>query len=248
MTGIIIQARISSTRLPKKMTKSFFNDKGIFELITEKILYFFPNTTIVVATSSNPVDDEIEKLCLKLGVQCFRGSENNVLQRFIDAAVKFNISKIIRICADNPFLNMLALKELIEYSTNSNADYISYKTSLNKPSILTHYGLWAEYISINALLKVSKLTQDRFFTEHVTNFVYSNENLFDIDFILIPYTIEQHSNVRLTLDTQEDFLLLQEIYKNVPNIDISTEMLIQTVVKHEKWTEKMNKQIIQNSK
>lgn len=248
MIGIIIQARIGSTRLPKKMTKSFFNDKGIFELITEKILYSFPNTTIVVATSSNPVDDEIEKLCLKLGVQCFRGSENNVLQRFIDAAVKFNISKIIRICADNPFLNMLALKELIEYSTYSNADYISFKTSLNKPSILTHYGLWAEYISINALLKVSKLTQDRFFTEHVTNFVYSNENLFDIDFILIPYTIEQHSNVRLTLDTQEDFLLLQEIYKNVPNIDISTEMLIQTVVKHEKWTEKMNKQIIQNSK
>ena len=180
MTGIIIQARIGSTRLPKKMTKAFFNDKGIFELITEKILKYFPNITIVVATSINPVDDEIEKLCQKIGVKCFRGSENNVLQRFIDAAEKFNISKIIRVCADNPFINMLALKNLIEFSTNSNADYISYKTSLNKPSILTHYGLWAEYVSINALLKVSKLTQDKFFTEHVTNFLYNNENLFDI--------------------------------------------------------------------
>ena len=248
MTGIIIQARIGSTRLPKKITKSFFNDKGIFELITEKILFFFPKIKIVVATSVNPIDDEIEKLCQKIGVQCFRGSENNVLQRFIDAAEKFNISKIIRVCADNPFLNMLALKNLIEYSTNSNADYISYKTSLNKPSILTHYGLWAEYVSINALLKVSKLTQDKFFTEHVTNFLYNNENLFDIDFILIPNSIEQHTNVRLTLDTLEDFLLLKEIYKNVSNIDISTEMLIQTVVKNEKWTEKMNKLIIQNAK
>jgi len=248
MTGIIIQARLGSTRLPKKMTKAFFNDKGIFELITEKILKYFPNITIVVATSINPVDDEIEKLCQKIGVKCFRGSENNVLQRFIDAAEKFNISKIIRVCADNPFINMLALKNLIEFSTNSNADYISYKTSLNKPSILTHYGLWAEYVSINALLKVSKLTQDKIFTEHVTNFLYNNENLFDIDFILIPNSIEQHSNVRLTLDTLEDFLLLQEIYKNVSNIDISAEMLIQTVVKNEIWTEKMNKLIIQNSK
>jgi spore coat polysaccharide biosynthesis protein SpsF len=248
MIGIIIQARLGSTRLPQKMLKPFFNGKGIFELITSRIIDNFPTIPIVVATTTNPLDNEIEKLCQKLNVNCFRGSENNVLQRFIETAEKYQISKIVRVCADNPFLNLIALKELIEYGSNSSADYISFRTSFNKPTILTHYGLWAEMVSTNALIKASKITDDKLHLEHVTNFIYLNENLFELDLIEIPSSIEQYSNVRMTLDTIDDFMLLQEIYEKIPNLDTSTEMLIQTVASNKIWTEKMNNQIIQNTK
>lgn len=248
MKGIIIQARLGSTRLPNKMIRPFYNEKGIFELLVVKIKFAFPDLKIVVATTTNPIDDKIFNLCKQIGVDCFRGSESNVLQRFIKAAEKYNINKIVRVCADNPFLNMLALRQLIVHIDTSTADYISYKNSDNKPTILTHYGFWAEMVTLKALKKAFTSTTNTLYLEHVTNFIYSNPDEFNIDLIPISSKIEVYNNVRMTLDTQEDFDLLQEIYMNTAEFNGKPEDLVEKVTKNKIWLIKMEEQIIKNEK
>jgi spore coat polysaccharide biosynthesis protein SpsF (cytidylyltransferase family) len=246
--GIIIQARLGSKRLPGKMILPFFNEKGIFELITEKIKKDFPDFKIVVATSTNTIDNELENMCNKLAIKCFRGSENNVLDRFINAAESNGISKIIRICADNPFLNMVELHKLVDKATESTADYISFQTSENKPTITTHYGFWAEVVTIEALRKVQNLTTDILYQEHVTNFIYANPQLFNIRLITIPKEVEQNEEIRMTLDTQQDFNLLKEIYSENSNFNQSPKELIDIVTKNQNWLDQMKKQILKNQK
>ena len=92
MLGIVIQARTGSTRLPNKMLLPFHASKGILELLLEKLRNSFNNLPIIVATTTNNRDDVIVELCLKNKIKYFRGSENNVLQRFIDVANKFSLT------------------------------------------------------------------------------------------------------------------------------------------------------------
>ena len=107
--GIIIQARTGSTRLPFKMTLPFFNDRGILELLLSRLKKAGLADKTIVATTENVRDDIICNIARNAGVSYFRGSESDVLDRFIQAANHYYVSKIIRICADNPFLDIPAL-------------------------------------------------------------------------------------------------------------------------------------------
>ena len=250
MTGIIVQARLGSTRLPKKMVLPFYENKGVLEIILEKIKNIFSDTyPIIVATTNNPLDNEIEELCKMLSVTCFRGNEEDVLQRFIDTAQENKITKIIRICADNPFIDMGSLKQLIQTFDKEDLDYLSFQTSKGVPTILTHYGFWAEAVSLSALIKVKSLTIENVYYEHVTNYIYTHPNLFKVSFIPIHYEIEKYENIRMTLDTKEDFSLLKEIYQKIDNNKIRTiEDLLLYVSKNKDWTEGMSNQINFNKK
>ena len=105
--AFIIQARIGSTRLPSKMVKPFSKSRGIFELLLIQLKKNFSEIPIIVATTIDPKDDEIIKICTKHKILSFRGSEDNVLDRFVCACQQFKVTGLIRICADNPFLYML---------------------------------------------------------------------------------------------------------------------------------------------
>jgi len=249
MIGVIIQARLGSTRLPKKMVLPFYNEKGVFEIILERLKNSLGDIPIVVATTTNPIDDELELICEKNQVRCFRGSETNVLQRFINASQEYRFSKIIRICADNPFLDVKGLLQLYKRFENEDLDYCSFQTSDGTPSILTHYGFWGEGVSLRALKKVSCLTKEKVFLEHVTNFIYSNPKLFKIDFIPIPSEIDSFKNIRMTLDTKEDFILLKEIYVEYHKGEfMDTTNLLYNVSTNEDWMKRMYKQIKLNEK
>ena len=249
MLGIIIQARLGSTRLPNKMILPFHNNEGVLEIILNKIKTFLPEIPIVVATTTNGNDDIIAELCKTHKVKIFRGSEENVIKRFTDTAKEFGFSKIIRICADNPFINMNALKELLAEFKKRDVDYCSFQTSWGTPSILTHYGFWAEGVSLTALEKVSELTDEKFFLEHITNYIYSNPKIFKLNFIPISKEIEAYQNIRMTMDTKEDFLLLQEIYKDYyPRESDEITDLLFYVSSNEDWMKIMNNQIELNTK
>lgn len=248
MLGIIIQARVGSTRLPNKMIKSFYHNKGVLELLLGRLKESFPETMLIVATTSNILDDQIEEICKQQGVEFYRGSETNVLQRFIDVANKYNIKKIIRVCADNPFLNIPALTHLVQESTRSNADYLSFITSDEKPSILTHFGFWAEMVTLSALNRVADSTKDKIYLEHVTNYIYSNPTIFNLEFIPISPDVERYKDIRMTLDTQADFDLLQDIYSKMPQNNIEIEDLLAFVSENKQWLDSMKKQIETNGK
>jgi len=211
--GFIIQARIGSSRLPSKILLPFFEKKSIFDLLIEKLQSNF-SLPVILATSQNKENDILEQTALEKDILIYRGSENDVLGRFICAANEFNINKIIRICSDNPFLNIDELKKLIHFSENNNFDYVSFNVD-KIPSIKTHFGFWAEFVTLQTLEKVNSFTVFPLYHEHVTNFIYENPDIFNIHFLEPNKKVLGRKDIRMTLDTEQDFKLLSEIYNKI---------------------------------
>lgn len=245
-TGIIIQARKGSTRLPNKMVLPFYQGKGVLELLIKKLLLEFPTKQIVLATTCNKIDDELVFIAKYYNIHVFRGGESNVLNRFIEAAKEFQFKNVIRICADNPFLDIPHIYSLIGEMEKYNFDYITYKTNNGLPTIKSHLGLFTEAVTIGALQKVNKLTDKQFYREHVTNFIYENTNIFKIKLLGLPDYMKDTENIRLTLDTKEDFELEKELYNNFH--EKSTEDLIKIIKEDTIFLSSMKNQIIKNNK
>lgn len=248
-SAIIIQARTGSTRLPRKMVLPFFEGKGILEVLIERIIAADLKVPIILATTINPGDDALVEIAEKKGIKVFRGSEENVLERFIGAAEEFGAEKIIRVCADNPFLDMDSLGFLISEFYKSTIDYWCFAKEDGTPSIKTHYGFWAEGVKTKALKKVSGLTNEKLFKEHVTNFIYTNPGLFSISKLQIPIEVEK-KNIRLTIDTIRDFETAKEIFKRGKTLNISFDSisLSKFIETEPSWIESMQKEINQNKK
>ncbi len=246
MVTLIVQARVGSTRLPNKILLPFFEQKNIISIIIEK-LKSLPNTDIVLATTTNEKDTILVDTAKSLNVKSYRGSENDVLARFICAAKQCNATKIIRICSDNPFLDITSLRELVEIGEKSNNDYVSFLVN-GKPSIKTHFGFWAEYVTLEALEKVQALTQESLYREHVTNYIYTHPQDFKIKWLETPKVLQGREDIRLTIDTQQDFIDAQEIYKHYVDNNMTIEDLVGYIDQTPSLLEKMKKEIKLNSK
>lgn len=242
--GIIIQARVGSTRLPNKIILPIEREFTFLDLLLSKIKKNFPTIPIILATSKNEENEILKKYAEKNKVVFFKGEENNVLKRFIDCAENYQLKSIIRICSDNPFLDIQLLKNLID--NYEDEDYFSYKVNSN-PSILTHYGFFAEIVSLNALKKVQKNKKGECL-EHVTNCIYTNKTGdFRINFIEKKI---DNNYIRCTLDTLQDFKNLKEIYFNwyKKTSDNSYKSLLEYISKNKELKELMKKEILRNSK
>jgi spore coat polysaccharide biosynthesis protein SpsF len=240
-TGIIIQARKGSTRLPNKMVLPFYNNKGVLELLIEKLIKEFPKKQIILATTTNENDDELVTIAKNIGINIFRGSENNVLKRFIEAAEKFQFKNMIRICADNPFLDIPHIHILIKEIEKNRFDYLSYKTENGLPTIKSHLGLFAEGVTLDALQKVNDVTGKALYQEHVTNYIYEHKNQFKILLMDLPCFMNETESFRLTLDTKEDFQFEQELYLQYANL--STVELINCLNQDKSLLFKMKNEI-----
>lgn len=246
--SFIIQARVGSSRLPNKILRPFYDGKSILELLIEK-LQSIPESQIIIATSANSDNNIIEEFCKLHNVKCYRGSENDVLRRFIDAAEFHNIKNIIRICSDNPFLELESIKKLISKSQESDADYISFKVNGN-PSIKTHFGFWTEYVTLDALKRVHRNTEDKLYHEHVTNYIYSHPENFKIEWIEGPECLNGRNDIRMTCDTINDFENLQKIYEDVCETSPypSIKDIVHYLDSHDEYLKDMKEQIKQNTK
>ncbi len=208
--GIIIQARTASTRLPSKVVLPFYQENSILDILLAKIRKHF-SYPLVVATSLNPKDNLIQHICESHQVVCFRGDEHNVLKRFVDCANRFEFTTVIRICADNPFLDMDFMQEIIDAHLTSKADYTSFCTSEQLPVIKTHYGVFCELVELKALKQVLNNTSEQLYLEHVTNYIYTHPELFKLNLLPIPPFLEE-VKMRLTLDSLEDWEILKLLY------------------------------------
>jgi spore coat polysaccharide biosynthesis protein SpsF len=212
--GIIVQARMSSTRLPGKILRNFFQDKTLLEVLLEK-LHRVPNIMVVVATSVHPDNDVLERFLLDKGENVYRGSEDDVLSRFIEAADFYGIDGVIRVCSDNPFIDFDGLIELTRAAQlNENVDYIGFWVN-GKPSILTHFGFWGEFVSLAALKRTANISDEESTHEHVTYFIYHHPSLFKCFWLPVPSFLEGRDNIRLTIDTLEDMENVQSVYKQM---------------------------------
>ena len=220
--AFIVQARSGSTRLPNKMNMPFYGNEAILDIILNRLKTNFKDIPVILATTVNSKDDAIVEIGNRNQVEVYRGSEDNVLSRFIEAAKVFSVKHVIRICADNPFISTCYLKELIEFYRSENKNYVSFISESGLPAMKTHYGFFAEITSLETLQKTAEKTHDPFYCEHVTNYIYGNPDFFSLNFLKIPFEIEK-ANIRLTVDTSEDFTICKEIYSYLMNHNSSIE-------------------------
>lgn len=246
MYKIVIQARLGSTRLKNKMVRPFYNDLTLIEVILTNLLRDFEPSDIILATSELPENKQLGSIADVLGVQVYYGSENDVLSRFIDVCDNNNLDFVIRICADNPFIQNSEIKKLIEEYNGE--DYISFFYSDNTAAMKSHSGFFTELVKSDSLRKVKELTDNEFYFEHVTNYVYENEDIFKVKKLKIKNE-DEVKNIRLTIDDEDDFNLSQTIYKRYVenNSFLTYSNIVESMITNNE-KQKMIKQIEKNIK
>ena len=244
--GIIIQARMGSTRLPRKVLREFYNGQTLLEIVIGN-LQKVEETKLVVATSVNSNNDELDSFLKEKGVNVFRGDENDVLDRFIRAAEANGIQGVVRICSDNPFLDWHGVASLVDKAKTCDADYIGYRIN-DTPSIKTHFGFWGEYVTLDALKRVAATTDDKQAHEHVTIHIYTHPEEYKCEWILCPQFLQGRNDIRLTVDNAEDFENAQKVYKTLIETkpDFGLEDVVNYIDDHAELRVSM-KQMIENN-
>ena len=247
--GIIIQARMGSTRLPGKILKPFYGGKTLLETLLEN-LHKVNGVKVIVATSVNENNDQLESFLRERNELVYRGSENDVLDRFIKAAEENNVEGIVRICSDNPFMDWHGVAKLVEKAKTSDADYIGFRIN-EKPSILTHFGFWGEYVTLNALKRVYSTTDlGTPAHEHVTFHVYKHPEEYKCEWIAGPDFLEGRDDIRLTIDTPDDLQNALKVYSDLKSKDdnFTLKDVVEYLDAHEEIKQSMMKNIFQNKK
>ena len=199
----IIQARTTSTRLPNKVLLDL-KGKTILQHIIERVEKSELIDKVVIATTINETDDKIEELCKNLGVDYFRGSENNVLSRYYECAKKYNPDYVIRVTSDCPCIDYKVLNKLIIKHLDENNDYTSNSLERSFP-----HGLDCEIFSFKLLEEANMNAIDNFEKEHVTPYMYRTRK--DLKISQLIYD-KDYSKIRITVDTKEDYELMTVLY------------------------------------
>jgi len=234
----VIQARVGATRLPGKVLKKI-EGKTVLEHVINRAQVARKIDNIVVATTVKKEDLKIVQLCAKLGISVFCGSENDVLDRYYQAARLFKANHIVRITSDCPLIDPLIIDKVIGLYFKKEADYATNTMPETYPD-----GLDTEVISFKTLKIVwenSRLFSER---EHVTPYIRKNPNIFKIVNLKCEYNL---NDKRWTLDEPEDFEFIKIIYKNLYSEDSLFGMKkIIDFLKNHPEIEELNNNLIRN--
>ena len=203
----IITARLKSTRLPKKILLEVERKPLIVHMIN-RIKYSKKIKNIIIATSTNPQDDLLEEISKKQNIDCFRGSEEDVLGRFCGAAKMSEAKTIIRICADNPFIDSNEINRLISFYFKNDCDYAcNHQDRLGSGYI---DGLGAEIFSKDHLIQISNDAKEAKYREHITTFFWDNISRYNLKSVPAPKLL-RHPNLRFDVDTDLDLKYLNSL-------------------------------------
>lgn len=211
----IIQARCGSTRFPNKVFVDIDGSPLLWHVVN-RLKYARMVDDIIVATTVNSKDDKIEEWCQNENIKCFRGNEDDVLNRYYCASVAFPSDIIVRVTADDPFKEPGVIDQVIKKLIEEKLDFVTNNFPPSFPE-----GLDCEVFRFRVLELMEKSTQDSFEREHVTQYVYHNPDKFKIGNVVSETLL---SFYRWTIDNQEDLEMVKAIYeKRFPG---STEILL----------------------
>lgn len=203
MITTVLQARFSSSRLPGKVLKEILG-RPVLALQIERMKRARHMQDLVVATSTQAEDAAIEALCKKLGIVCCRGALDDVLDRFYQAVVATRPDHVIRVTGDCPLIDPAVVDAVVDFHLAGGYDYTSNTLEPRFPD-----GLDVEVFRFSCLEQAwneATLTSQR---EHVTPFLYQNPQRYRLGSFKNATDL---SHLRWTVDTQEDFNFIQEVF------------------------------------
>ncbi len=237
-TVAIVQARMGSSRLPGKVLIDL-GGETVLARVVRRLRRCALLDDIMVATTDSAGDDAIVSECRHLAVSCFRGSEEDVLDRYFQAARVCKADVVVRITSDCPFIDPDLVEETIRVFLQQRADYANNTGAHSYPR-----GLDTEVFSRAALELAWTAADKSYEREHVTPYFYEHPELFRI--VSADGTVE-YGRYRWTLDTQEDLELIRAIYLRFANNDNFTWRQAIAVMEDEPELAELNSHILQKS-
>jgi glutamate-1-semialdehyde 2,1-aminomutase len=219
----IVQARVGSTRLPNKVMKEI-GCVPMIELLLSRLSHAKQIDQIVVATSIDSKNQPLAEHVKKLGYDCVRGSENDVLQRYLDAAHASQADIVVRVTGDCPLIDPTLVDEVISRFKLQQVDYLTNTLPPTYPD-----GLDTEVFALAALERAARESQDPFDHEHVTPYL-RRPGLFKTAGVT---HVEDLSNLRWTVDEPSDFEVVSNVFAHfAPDIYFSWKQVLELHQNH----------------
>jgi len=205
-TIAILQARMSSSRFPGKVLLELFGRPMLARQI-DRVRRAEMIDRLVIATSNQAEDSAIEDLCREIGLKCFRGSLDDVLDRFFQCARSQDPDHVVRLTGDCPLADPAIIDRVVRFHLGGDFDYTSNVLEPTWPD-----GLDVEVMKFRCLADAhaeAELPSER---EHATSFIYKRPERYRLGSVT---QAEDQSSVRLTVDEPEDFQMVSEIYETL---------------------------------
>lgn len=209
---------MGSSRLPGKILKSL-HDVDVLTYDITRCRAIKGISEVIVATSLSPQDNAIAEWCEEQRVACFRGSEDDVLDRYVQCAKMYKPDYVMRVTSDCPFLDFEMASEMVRLMKQERKDVMFLEGELPR-------GLAVEIISYEALLRIHEIGKESRHREHVTYYAYE----FHKDFTSVTYKVpknRQAPELRITLDTKEDYELIKAVADHFQQPLVSSVDVIQ---------------------
>jgi spore coat polysaccharide biosynthesis protein SpsF (cytidylyltransferase family) len=210
-TVAIIQARMGSTRLPEKVLLPIGGEPMLWH-VCERARCAATIDDVVVATSTEQQDDAVAEFCAERGIDCYRGSEQDVLDRYYQVATSVSADVIVRMTADCPFLSPPVVDRITTMFYRSEAAYVSNTIEYTHPD-----GLDAEAFTVDTLERVWNATTDPHDREHVTTYLrdsgeFATRNVDNVLDITQYSFVDDETIPRWTVDYFEDMTFVRTVY------------------------------------
>ena len=206
----IIQARMGSARLPGKVLLPL-GGKPVLWHVVQRLRQARTVNTVTIATSTLSQDDAIAQAATAWDIPCYRGSEQDVLDRYYQAAKEAGAEVIVRLPADKPLLDPQVVDEVVTEHVRMHVDYTSNMSASFPKDMIIPFGLEVETVSFSSLERAWREAKAPSEREHVLPYIYQHPNIFKIHRVLKP--IKPFTPLpRLCLDTPEDYRVLRQIY------------------------------------
>jgi spore coat polysaccharide biosynthesis protein SpsF (cytidylyltransferase family) len=206
-----VQARMGSRRLAGKSMLPIWREMPLIELVLRRVAAARSPAPVVLATSRAAADDPLAEVALELGMAVFRGSEADVLDRFARALDAHPADAVVRVCADNPFVEAQAIDELVAFFRRGQpCDYASNHT---RRSGLPD-GVGAEIVSADALRYAAANADAPFEREHITSFILARRGHFSVAYAPAPK--RRLPRAKLDIDTPADYEAMRRLAERLP--------------------------------
>ena len=235
----IIEARMTSKRLPGKILYKAGGKTFLWYLV-QRLKKVKQIKKIILATTINDSDNVLVSFAKKNKISFFRGSEHNVKLRVLEAAKKFKVKNIVGVTSDCPIIDHNLISQAINIFNLNNIDFVSNSDFRSYPD-----GMDVSVYKTKSLMKSYSLTKNKYFREHVTQFIMHNKKKFKQINIVAPDNLFW-PKLGLTLDEHNDYLLLKKllsILKEKKNIYFNCQEVIELLGKKKNWL-KINSKVI----